>query len=236
MSENKEHEDLTSDELMAAAWAVEHLEQKHGYSSIVSRDGGRVQLSRLLDRLTALAALESRPPVPVTPTPTEDEREKLAKHLCRREMPENGDLNRAVEHMGKWRRFLSEADDILALGIGSPRPSADVVEATNFLTRELKDGFLNENVVARGSLAYRHLESVIAAARLSSTPVETEEWEWIVRSTSPDSPLAPSGTWDTEPTDEETARAIFAWEGPILRELLRRRPAGPWLPVTEEKK
>lgn len=42
---------LTDDELGAAAWAVEHLIEKHGYSSIVGRDNSRVSLKKLLKRL-----------------------------------------------------------------------------------------------------------------------------------------------------------------------------------------
>lgn len=68
-------------------------------------------------------------------------------------------------------------------------------------------------------------------ARVVSVPPTPEpEWEWMVRSRF--EPL--DRVIETGPTDEETAR-IIATDAPegLTRTIHRRRPAGPWLPVTE---
>lgn len=51
-----EVESLTQDELHALAFCVDHMLDKHGYSSIVSRDGARVPLEELLQHIEALVA------------------------------------------------------------------------------------------------------------------------------------------------------------------------------------
>jgi hypothetical protein len=43
---------LTDEQRSAAAWAVAHLIEKHGYSSIADREGGRVDLEELYTALT----------------------------------------------------------------------------------------------------------------------------------------------------------------------------------------
>jgi len=45
---------LTADQIMAAAFCVAHMTDKHGYSSIVSRSGARVPLEELYDALIAV--------------------------------------------------------------------------------------------------------------------------------------------------------------------------------------
>lgn len=93
-----------------------------------------------------------------------------------------------------------------------------------------------ENAQARllgqdmGPLRRKLVDAVLAAGYRR----QEGEWEWTVRSTY--APL--DRTWTCGVTDEDTARVIFSGvtegaEG-VDRVILRRRPAGPWVPVTEE--
>ena len=122
-----------------------------------------------------LAALESRPPVPVTPTPTEPD----------------GSLWRLVKRIEKQAmEAFSERDD--------DRTWTSIFD-----------------------------EMLLAA--LSSTPVETEEnWEWRVE----------SENFIDQPINKDQALAWLRDDAERGKDswLMRRRPAGPWLPVTEEKK
>jgi hypothetical protein len=203
VSENKEHEDLIAD-------AKEYLSAWHG--DYVQRGTGMVK--------QLLAALESRPPVPVenehicfsgcrcggkgvatpvpvTPPPTEDEVYPTVDPLHR---ATSGDsLHNA------WRAGYRLGWDDRGAGRewrkyeGNPYPED--------------------------------------AARLSSTPVETEEnWKTLV-----DRLVSAMRNAEGEAAiASETGYGTFddgdLYEGILRRNIRQVLSAGPWLPVTEEKK
>jgi hypothetical protein len=77
--------------------------------------------------------------------------------------------------------------------------------------------------------AYTVADTILAAG--FRTPAADGETEWMVRSHLP----SLDRTWDSGVTDEETAQIIAAQDDDIKRTLLRRRPAGPWVPVESEE-
>lgn len=206
MSENKEHEDREN-ELYAyrtqAARMLARCERPvpitfgigdpvlRGHSACGQCDAC-VSFRSSVPYAAALAALESRPPVPVTPTPTEDDREAN----------------------------------------GGPIPHyamLDIWMALHGTSHPEYDEFYAEHGYAE---TWARLCSEVRSRRLSSTPVETEEnWEWGVIAEGDDEPYT-----DHYRSRQDLADDIGYAIGHESDVLVHRRPAGPWLPVTEEKK